>query len=239
MNERQSRSYDFTIARADSGDDGLTLEGYAAVFDTPTTINDFLGEYTETIARGAFSRTINARMPVLQFDHGTHPLIGSIPLGAIRKLAEDDLGLFVRARLSDNWLIQPVRDAIMDGAVDGMSFQFSVTQDDWNEDRDARVIREVKLYELGPVVYPAYETTTVGVRSEIAGVLSCEDLRTDLARAITFASPEPASRTSDEDTDNPADPPLVVPDRQAAKAALKIAAVAAMPSDYLKENHNE
>ena len=236
MSDRHSRSYDFTVTRQDEADDGLTLEGYAAVFDTPTSIRDYLGEYEETIARGAFSRTINARTPVLQFDHGTHPMIGSIPLGSIRKIEEDDQGLFVRARLSDNWLVEPVRDAIRDGAISGMSFQFQVVQDDWNEDQTARTVREVKLYELGPVVWPAYESTTVGVRSEISSVLACENLQADLARALTFPTlvdSEPATGTSAETNDNPPIVALVVPDKAAADRALRRAELVAAASEYI------
>jgi len=210
MTERISRSYDFTVRNLDDTEDGLTLEGYAAVFDTPALIRDRLGEYEETIARGAFARTLNAKTPVLQFDHGTHPMIGSIPLGSIRKIEEDEKGLFVRARLSDNWLVQPVREAISEGSISGMSFQFSVTQDEWNDDSTARTIREVKLYELGPVVFPAYEQTSVGVRSELSDLLSCQNTVTELARAITFASSEPATGTSGEETDNPPTEALVV-----------------------------
>lgn len=205
MSDRISRSFDFEVRNIDEADDGLTLEGYAAVFNTPTSIRDHLGEYEETVARGAFSKTLSERMPVLQFDHGTHPMIGSIPLGSIRKVVEDDQGLFVRARLSNNWLVQPVREAIQEGSIRGMSFQFAVLRDDWNTDKTARTIQEVKLYELGPVVFPAYEQTTVGVRSELSNLLTCENLRMDLARVLTFPdlASDAATRTSDDHTDTP------------------------------------
>lgn len=236
---RTRRSFDFTVSRAEPTDDGLTLEGYAAVFDQPTQIHDQDGEYVETVARGAFKRTINAdRTPILQFDHGTHPLIGSIPLGSIRKLEEDDNGLFVRARLSDNWLVQPVRDAIADGAITGMSFQFEVLQGEWSKDRSERTIREVKLYELGPVVWPAYKQTSVGVRSEISNALACPDLRADFARAVCFPSSvesEPAIRTSDETSDNPPVPALVVDKKAVAAQASRVAAAEALGSEQLSK----
>ena len=186
-----TRSYAFET-RSDGGD-GLTLEGYAAVFDTPTRISDFEGDYEEQIVRGAFSRSLSKRTPVLQFDHGQHPLVGSIPLGSIEHLSEDDHGLFVRARLHDNWLVEPVRDAIRSGAVDGMSFRFAVREDSWSRDRSARTIREVELFELGPVVFPAYPTTAVGVRSqELATLLTDPAVRADLARILIAGTPEPA-----------------------------------------------
>jgi HK97 family phage prohead protease len=235
---RTSRSFDFTVERAESRDDGLTLEGYASVFDTPTEIFDYLGSYTETVARGAFAKTLKERTPVLQFDHGRHPMIGSIPLGTVQKASEDDHGLFIRARLSDNWLVQPVREAIRDGAITGMSFQFEVLRDEWNDDNTERTIREVKLYELGPVVFPAYEATTVGVRSEISDLLACENLKQDLARALVFPSAGDAdtvTSTSGPD-DTPPERAPVIPDKKAADKAGRIAALVAAPSDYLGES---
>lgn len=233
MSERHTRSYNFTVQRADDLDDGLSLEGYASVFNQPTDIRDFLGTYQETIAPGAFRKTLQERTPVLQFDHGSHPMIGSIPLGSIRKLEEDDHGLFVRARLSDNWLVQPVRDAIHDGAITGMSFQFEVTRDEWNKDQSSRVVREVKLYELGPVVFPAYTQTSVGVRSEIKDLLACENVRMDLARALTF--PDAVRQdTSDEGNDTPPRAP-VVPDKKAAAQILRLAGQEAVGSDYISK----
>ena len=178
----------FEVTRAEADDDGLTLEGYAAVFDSPTLIDSWEGTFTESIQRGAFAKTISERTPVMQFDHGTHPLIGSIPLGVIRSIREDDHGLFVRARLSDNWLIQPIRDAILDGAVNGMSFRFRVIQDKWNREDDPphRTLVEVSAPELGPVVFPAYEDTDVGVRD--AGAIN--ELAVRMEQRLKSGTPE-------------------------------------------------
>lgn len=158
--------FEMEIRSADA--DGLTLDGYAAVFNTPTVIEDWDGRFEETIMPGAFKKTLAERTPVLQFDHGRHPLIGSIPLGAITRAAEDSKGVHIRARLSDNWLIEPVRDAIRDKAVNGMSFRMQVIKDRWTsgDAMQQRAIHEVACPELGPVVFPAYTTTSVGVRSE-------------------------------------------------------------------------
>lgn len=151
--------------------DGLTFEGYAAVFNSPTRISGWEGEFDEVIVPGAFARSLRERTPVLMFEHGKHPLLGSMPLGVITRAEEDSRGLFISARLSDNWLIQPVRDAVRDGAVDGMSFRFGVDPDGekWSKrsgEVDLRAIHDFRAVpELGPVVFPAYEPTTASVRS--------------------------------------------------------------------------
>ena len=176
--------------RAMPSDDGLTLQGYAAVFNEWTTIDSWEGTFRERIAPGAFKRTLGQRMPVLQFDHGSHPLIGSIPLGRITSIVEDERGLKVKARLSDNWLVEPVRDAIRDGAINGMSFRFSVPAngDKVTRGKDGmleRTINEIALYEVGPVVFPAYEQTSVGVRSRQAlDALQDPEVRSELARIL-------------------------------------------------------
>jgi len=188
--------------RAENGD-GHTLEGYAAVFDTPTRIDSWEGQFDEVVARGAFNRTLNARRPVLQFDHGQDARTGSVPIGAFEELREDNRGLYVRARLFDNPVVEPIRQAIAGGAIDGMSFRFRVNDDRWDRrtgDVDLRTIREVELYELGPVVFPAYESTTVGVRSMLAHLDERErqSLLRELADLLrTTQTPEPAEGTSD------------------------------------------
>lgn len=171
--------------RAASESDGQTLEGYAAVFNEWTDIDSWEGTFRERVAPGAFKKTLSERMPVLQFDHGTHPLIGSIPLGVFTALREDENGLFVRGRLSDNWLVEPVRDAIRDGAITGMSFKFRVIRDSWAKGKGnvpERTIQEIALYEAGPVVFPAYEQTSVGMRSrEVLTALTDPEVRHELA----------------------------------------------------------
>lgn len=194
-----TRQFDFEIQETRS--DGLELEGYAAVFNSPTRIQSWEGDFTEEIDRGAFTDSIANRTPVLQFDHGHHPLIGGLPIGRIRSLKEDAHGLGVRARLSDNWLIHPVRDAIRDGAITGMSFRFTVKEDKWKGDH--RTIRKVDLHELGPVVFPAYKDTTVGVRSNdpIARLLADDSVLERLAQFLTFGKPDTSNAEPVEELD--------------------------------------
>lgn len=202
------RSYAFEF-RADPHGDGLSFEGYAAVFNQPTRIRDWEGEFDEVIKRGAFARTLETRTPKLLFEHGQHPLVGQMPLGVITDAREDTRGLFVRARLSDNWLIGPVRDAVRDGAVDGMSFRFSVPDggDAWKERRGdvpLRTLLDLDVPEVGPVVFPAYEPTTASVRSLVERL---EDFtgRGD-ARSVPGGDPDPAPEQAESPPDPWADP---------------------------------
>lgn len=163
------RAFDFE-SRANG--DGRTLEGYAAVFGKSARIRDLAGDFDEVISPGAFVRSLSERTPVLQFEHGKDPRVGAVPIGAIEDLREDSHGLYVRAALFDNPVVEPVRQAIAGRAIRGMSFRFSVPDggDTWTRDgqTERREIRDADVYELGPVVFPAYDATSVGVRSLLA-----------------------------------------------------------------------
>ncbi len=255
MTDVLSRSVPFEM-RGDDDGDGNTLVGYAAVFNSPTRIDSWEGLFDEEIARGAFKKSLSERTPVLQFDHGKHPMVGSIPLGWFRGLAEDGNGLDVDAPLHDNWLVQPVRDAVKSKAIPGMSFRFSVVKDEWftasgeliprdqvgralsRSSRDdessipKRVLREVKLYELGPVVFPAYADTVVGIRSqEILSALTDPQVRAELAAALVSTPSEPSDAegaSGDERAATPdvepadATPVKPVPSPAARARALKL-----------------
>ncbi|MGX4657096.1 HK97 family phage prohead protease [Micromonospora sp. SCSIO 07396] len=246
------RQSPFAVRDADDeAGDGLTLDGYGAVFDTVTTISSWEGEFEEVIARGAFRKSLRERTPKLQFDHGYHPLIGSIPIGKITEIGEDDQGLHVLARLHDNWLIEPIRDALAEESIDGMSFRFSVVREEW---RDAtgklikaddvskalwypagldyeittplrRTLKEVKISEVGPVVWPAYDTTSVGVRSTVTidlGRLRDPATRRTLARAVYLADAAERSATDapptnqDQPSEHPATPAAPPADRSSS-----------------------
>lgn len=175
--------------------DGNTLHGYAAVFDSPTDIKSWEGDFTETIARGAFKRTLDQRgdRVVVQFDHGMSEY--TLPIGVPTVLREDNHGLYVEVELdSDPWVQETLKPKL-GRSINGMSFRFSVTDEEWNKAGDQRTIRSVKLSEVGPVTFPAYEATTVGIRSR-------EAFR--LWRSRDVLEPDPAtSGTSETEDDSP------------------------------------
>ncbi|MGW1492570.1 HK97 family phage prohead protease [Streptomyces sp. NPDC002402] len=203
------RSAPFQFERADDDEqgDGRSLKGYAAVFGQDTEIDSWEGAFTETIRKGAFRKTIRESTPVMQFDHGHHPLIGSIPIGSITDLREDDQGLYVEARITDNWLMEPIRDAIAEQTVNGMSFRFEVVRDEWRDtagklvkpeelmdllwmpgDRGPlrRELIELKCRELGPVVFPAYAGTEVSVRGRgmAAELVRSDDMTRQIRQSL-------------------------------------------------------
>lgn len=213
------REAPFTL-RDTTEDDGLTLDGYGAVFNRMTVIDSWEGKFREQIAPGSMKRSFRETPPKIQFDHGRHPSIGSIPIAELRSIAEDtdpqlapEGGAHVIARLFDNWLVQPVRDAIAARAINGMSFRFSVLREAWetadgkpirddkalmaelertwyedvpDDQLPVRTLKEVKVPEMGPVVWPAYDETSVAVRSQVIDLSRLDDPEQQklLARAV-------------------------------------------------------
>lgn len=225
--ESLSRTVAFsTFETRDAGGDGLTLEGYGSVSNSDTVIDSWEGNFVERFAPGAWKRTIKNQKPVMQFDHGRDSRVGSTPIGAFEVLQEDDKGLFIRARLHDNEQVRPVRDAIASGAITGMSVRFSVVKERWDDPADAaslpvRTITEARLYEVGPVVFPAYAETSVGVRSQAEELARdpefrsalLETLRSELGYTISEPvvdssdSDDTSDRSTTEQTSEPADTP--------------------------------
>ncbi|MFW5415118.1 HK97 family phage prohead protease [Nocardiopsis sp. CNT-189] len=247
------REAPFALRAADDGDaagDGLTLDGFAAVFNRETIVDSWEGRFREKISPGAMKKSFRENPPRIQFDHGRHPLIGSIPIASLERIAEEtdeelapEGGAHVVGRLHDNWLIEPVRDAIASQSVNGMSFRFGVVRQRWydasgkeikdedqlmealfrswmedvpDEELILRDLKELRVPEVGPVVWPAYMDTSVGVRSTVIdlGKIHEPETRRDLARAVLLAdaveqAPEdeatpPATGDRDDDAE-PAD----------------------------------
>jgi len=156
--------------RAEAEQDGLPrrLVGYAAVFDKPALIGKGKLRFRERIAPGAFTKTIQEADVRLLVNHDPSPVLARTKNGTLR-LAEDDIGLRVEAHLDvDNPDVVSVVRQIARGDVDQMSFAFDVIREEWNMEVDPpeRVIREVRLWDVSVVTFPAYKETTVHVRMD-------------------------------------------------------------------------
>jgi phage head maturation protease len=58
------------------------------------------------------------------------------------------------------------------GDINQMSFSFQVMEEEWErgekKELDLRTIKRVKLFDISPVTFPAYEGTDIAVRSHDA-----------------------------------------------------------------------
>lgn len=152
--------------------EGRTMTGYPVIFETWTEINSWEGRFKERIAPGALNRTLqnNGDQIKVLFNHGMDPSIGDKPLGRATELRVDGRGLYVEVPMSETSYNDDLIALMRDGALDGMSFRFSVPEgkDSWEYPKKGlpeRTINELRLFEFGPVTFPAYQATTVGIRS--------------------------------------------------------------------------
>jgi HK97 family phage prohead protease len=166
------RAYDFELRSIDSS--GRRLEGYVAVFNTRSRIPDRGGDFEEMIHPGFADRSLRDNgFPIMQFDHGKDPRVGTVPIGVYTDFDKDQRGYHVEGELFDNPVVEPVRQAIKGRAIKGMSFRFKVAKggDKWERRHgsiDLRHVTDADVPEAGPVVFPAYSATTVSVRSLLA-----------------------------------------------------------------------
>lgn len=140
------------------------LEGYAAVFDSAAVIGDF----TETIAPGAFRASLGGRDILALVDHNPSLVLGRTRSGALR-LCEDSRGLVFSLDLPETSAARDVLALAERGDLGGMSFGFDVPAggDEWRGDK--RTLRNVNLHEISVVQsWPAYPETIVMARARPA-----------------------------------------------------------------------
>jgi uncharacterized protein len=141
----------------------MTVAGYAATFGEVTNVADV---FDETIAPGAFSRSLRSADIRAFFDHDTALVLGRNRSGTLR-LSEDAKGLAVEIDLPDTTAGRDVRTLISRGDVSGMSFGFEAIGEDWDFSRamPRRTITDVNLFEVSIVSIPAYVGTSIALRS--------------------------------------------------------------------------
>lgn len=217
---------DFTL-RAE-GDDEPVLVGHAAVFNTRTAIgNPLTWGFYEEVARGAFTKTLQEGDARFLVDHDTALLVARVSSGDLR-LAEDKLGLRTEADLDIE--LSYVRDLVRNlekRRITGMSFGFRVVKDDWTTETvstsdgqeaevEIRTIREVELFEVSAVTFPAYEETDAALRA-----LCLREDPDPLGRRAELLNREPADATRDDEQEPVDATPrrLVVGDQMRALAA--------------------
>jgi uncharacterized protein len=152
-----------TLEMREDGD-GMTFEGYAAVFNSPSQPLPFV----ETIKPGAFKRSLQGRhRMMLLWNHNASEPLASTRNGTL-KMVEDARGLKVTARLANTQTGRDVAELIRSGTIDAMSFGFAVKKDSWSVDGNYRTLEEVALHEVSLTSFPAYEGTagTTSVREK-------------------------------------------------------------------------
>lgn len=171
MKNTIERRFMRTEVRAKKGNDGpSTVSGYAAVFNQVTD----LGWFREIIMPGAFQRALKEGQDVrCLFNHDPNYILGRTKSKTLT-LSEDANGLMYDCEAPATEIARSILTSIERGDVDGSSFGFTVRKQEWIEEKDeegrfitTRKILDADLFDVSPVVFPAYDGTTSEARSRM------------------------------------------------------------------------
>lgn len=139
------------------------IVGYAAVFDS--WYEEPSLRMREVVRKGAFKKTIQESDIRALWNHDPNYVLGRTKNGTL-KLREDEHGLWMEVTPPDTQWARDLITSIERGDVDQQSFGFMVVKDRWTIGKDGwdeRELLEVKLMEVSPVTFPAYEQTLVTI----------------------------------------------------------------------------
>ncbi len=158
---------------------GVTVvEGYAAVFynaDDPGTEYQLWTDTYERIHPGAFDAAIAEDDVRGLTNHDPNWLLGRTRSKTL-KLTADEFGLKYEITLPETNAGNDTRAMLERGDMDGSSFAFLVYggkrgRVEWtyeitdSREIEVRNVYDVELLDVGPVTFPAYESTTSGLRA--------------------------------------------------------------------------
>jgi len=169
------------------------VEGYAAVFNSETTIAE---RFAEVIAPGAFEGRLGDNVVAALNHNAGQPLA---KVGAGLALSIDERGLKYGFDVPDTSTGRDLIELMKRGIVSGSSFAFTVESEKWErraESLDLRTIEKIgKLIDVSAVTTGAYPEASVALRSH-------DDFNADLSEDNKIKGFD-----SIEDIIEPLDPP--------------------------------
>jgi len=162
--KREQRTFEMEEFRAiaEESDKVPRITGYAAVFNK---WSEDLGGFKEKIAQGAFRKTLQTADVRALFNHDPNYVLGRTSAKTL-ELEENNTGLRVSITPPGTQWANDLLVSINRGDVNQMSFGFRVIDDEWQDKPSGiqRVIREVDLFDVSAVTFPAYPQTSVQLR---------------------------------------------------------------------------
>ncbi len=128
------------------------FSGYASIFD-------MVDHQGDVVAKGAFAESVknDAGKVKLLWQHKLDE-----PVGTITELREDEQGLYVEGQLLlDIAKGAEVYSMLKSGAIDSLSIGYKVKDAEFIPDTGVRVLREVELFEISFVTFPANQNARI------------------------------------------------------------------------------
>lgn len=142
-----------------------TIEGYFSVFNS---IYEIAPGMTESVARGAFSKTLAGDIRALT-NHDTTLVLGRTAAHTL-ELREDEHGLWGKISINPKDTdAMNLYERVKRGDVNQCSFGFEIDSEETDFRDDGTVhwtITEVTLYEVSCCTFPAYKETNISARSD-------------------------------------------------------------------------
>lgn len=161
---RQVRSIEAGF-RTREAEGGPVIEGYFAVFNSDYEI--WPGAI-EQVAPGAFTSALGGDIRALA-DHDTRIVLGRTTAGTL-ELREDDRGLYGSIKINpEDQEAMNLYHRVQRGDVTQCSFGFDIKDEEYQhrpDGSDLWIIRDVVLYEVSVVTFPAYAETSVQARKD-------------------------------------------------------------------------
>ena len=169
----ERRSYNFEI-RAEDTDEEKVITGRPIVYNSRTD----LGYFDEVIESGALNGTNLSDVRFLvNHDRSMIPLARSRRNNgnSTMKLSVDMQGMnidFIKLDTENNTTARALYSAVERGDITGMSFMFSVDDEEWENLESEHPTRHIKkigsVVEISAVTFPAYEATEIYARNKEA-----------------------------------------------------------------------
>jgi hypothetical protein len=153
------------IESVDMQDDKMLIQGYAIRFNEPAVFNFDGVEYREVISDRALDKTDMRDVP-LKYNHSDDVMIMARTRNKTLQLIKDEQGLRIIAELANTTAGRDLYELIKRGDIDKMSFAFTVSKDEYDtETRTRKILSIDKLFDVSAVDTPAYDTTSLSLRS--------------------------------------------------------------------------
>lgn len=156
--------------RATVDEESRHVEGYALLFNTdsrPMWGGDFIERIASTALDGVLERS--DVLCLMNHDESRGVLARYREGKGSLSLTVDEKGLRYAFDAPKTALGDELVESLKRGDIAESSFAFTVEKDNWERKEDGTYVRTIvqigQLYDVSPVYYPAYEDTSVALRS--------------------------------------------------------------------------